>query len=87
MEPENVTRLFEKQDIGVVTLIEMQFSSNILAFVTRSKYKSSRPSSLDYSYNQEVADLAVHVSQFQKSPDFIHEETKLQAFGETEIVP
>ena len=29
-------KLYERQDIGVVSLIEMQFRTNIIAFVTRT---------------------------------------------------
>lgn len=44
--PLQILKLHESREIGVVSLIEMQFRTNILAFVTRSSHKLAAVKSL-----------------------------------------
>jgi hypothetical protein len=36
LNPNCITKLYEKSDLGIISLVEMQFRTNILAFVTRN---------------------------------------------------
>ena len=36
LHPNKVVSLYEKTDLGIISLIEMQYRTNILAYVTRN---------------------------------------------------
>ena len=36
LHPSKILKLYEKADLGIISLVEMQFRTNILAYVTRN---------------------------------------------------
>lgn len=72
-QPTRIQILFEKRDIGIVSLVEMQVRTNILAFVTRSTINPSQQKLSEYDQSgfgnkliQEQAHSQKHSFQYEK---------------------